>query len=191
MIFCFQVSTLLPSVSGFASSAGNTPSVVWKSGGFSSGSSGRVRGAEKHEIYAATFGGHLFTGRNEVVAKVMFLHVSVILLTGGFSRDPPQDQGEPPPRTKENTPPGTKENPPRDQGEPPRDQGEHPPPGPGRPPQTKETPPGRTLQHTVNERLVRILLECILVYDLFLQGRGRAMAPSAPPLDPLLGLQSI
>ena len=26
----------------------------------SSGSSGRVRGAEKHEIYAATFGGHLF-----------------------------------------------------------------------------------------------------------------------------------
>ena len=26
----------------------------------SSGSSGRVRGAEKHEIYAAAFGGHLF-----------------------------------------------------------------------------------------------------------------------------------
>ena len=26
----------------------------------SSGSSGRVRGAEKHEIYVATFGGHLF-----------------------------------------------------------------------------------------------------------------------------------
>ena len=25
----------------------------------------------------------IFTGRNEVVAKVMFLHVSVILLTGG------------------------------------------------------------------------------------------------------------
>ena len=28
IIFCFQVSTLLPSVSGFASCAGNTPSVV-------------------------------------------------------------------------------------------------------------------------------------------------------------------
>ena len=27
---------------------------------FSSGSSGRVRGAEKHEIYAATFGDHPF-----------------------------------------------------------------------------------------------------------------------------------
>ena len=26
----------------------------------SSGSSGRVRGGEKHEIYAAAFGGHLF-----------------------------------------------------------------------------------------------------------------------------------
>ena len=27
---------------------------------YSSGSSGWVKGAEKHEIYAATFGGHLF-----------------------------------------------------------------------------------------------------------------------------------
>ena len=27
---------------------------------FSSGSSGRVRGGEKHEIYVAAFGGHLF-----------------------------------------------------------------------------------------------------------------------------------
>ena len=58
-----------------------------------------------------------------------------------WDQAPPPDQGEPP-RTKEN-PPGTKETPPPDQGE-------HP-------------PPGRTLQHTVNERPVRILLECILV----------------------------
>ena len=28
----------------------------------------------------------IFTGRNEVVAKVMFLHVCVILFTGGVSR---------------------------------------------------------------------------------------------------------
>ena len=42
----------------------------------------------------------LITGRNEVVAKVMFLHVSVIMSTGGFSR-----QGEPPPG-RENPPPG-------------------------------------------------------------------------------------
>ena len=43
----------------------------------------RVREGEKHEIYAAAFSGHLFTGRNEVVVKVMFLLVSVILSTGG------------------------------------------------------------------------------------------------------------
>ena len=30
-------------------------------------------------------------------------------------------------------------------------------------------------RNTVNVRPVRILLECILVYDLFLQGRGGAM----------------
>ena len=71
----------------------------------------------------------------------MFLHVCVILFTGGgVSGEPPRDQGEPPP----------------DQGE--------PPPGPGRPPRDQaDTPPGRRLQHTVNERPVRILLECILV----------------------------
>ena len=61
-----------------------------------------------------------FTGRNEVVAKVMFLHVSVILYTGGVSGEPPQDQAD--------TPPG-RENPPR----------------PGRTPPGRETPPaGRT-----------------------------------------------
>ena len=85
----------------------------------------------------------------------MFLHVSVILLTGGVSGEPtPPDQGEPPQPRR--TPPRTKENPPRTKENPlgPR----RTPPGPGRPPR------GRTLQHTVNERPVRILLECILVY---------------------------
>ena len=53
-------------------------------------------------------GYHLVTGRNEVVAKVMFFHVSVILFTGGgVSGKPPPGQGEPPH---------------------PRDQGEHTPP---------------------------------------------------------------
>ena len=131
-----------------------------------------------------------FTGRNEVVAKVMFLQVSVILSTGGGSpenppgtkenpppgprRTPPRDQGEPP-RTKESppwdqgepppgprrTPPGTKENPPPDQGEPPL--------GPRRTPpdQAEPPPPGRRLQHTVNERPVRIILECNLVRVVF------------------------
>ena len=103
----------------------------------------------------------VFTGRNEVVAKVIFLHLSVILFTGGVSsrenlpawRTPPSSenppcQGEPPP---------TRENPPG-----PDPPGPEPPPGPDPP-----SPPGSRLQHTVNERPVRILLECILVHTEF------------------------
>ena len=43
---------------------------------------------------------YIFTGRNEVVAKVMFLHVCVILFTGGVSGQgaPPLRQGDPPGR---------------------------------------------------------------------------------------------
>ena len=81
----------------------------------------------------------IITGRSEVVAKVMFLHVSVSLYTGGSQENLPQDQADTPPpgprrtpprqgeppKTKENPPPGTKEN----------------PPGPGRTPQTRQTPP--------------------------------------------------
>ena len=62
----------------------------------------------------------VFTGRNEVVAKVMFLQVSVILSTGGGLRrtppdqgEPPQDQGEPPP--EEADPPGPRRTPPREE----------------------------------------------------------------------------
>ena len=76
----------------------------------------------------------IFTGRNEVVAKVMFLHVCVILFTGGggsLGRPPRTWQGEPPPPDQ---PPGTW-------------QGESPPRptplGPGRenpPPRTRQTP---------------------------------------------------
>ena len=91
----------------------------------------------------------IFTGRNEVVAKVMFLLVSVILSTGGVSgrenplaRRPPW-AGRPPGKE---TPPG-RETP---------QQGEPPPPA--------WSPP----RHTVNERPVRILLECILVVFLHL-----------------------
>ena len=42
---------------------------------------------------------YFITGRNEVVAKVIFLHVCVILFTGGVSGqgEPPLRQGEPPP----------------------------------------------------------------------------------------------
>ena len=106
---------------------------------------------------------HLITGRNEVVAKVMFLHVSVILLMGGSPEKPPQDQAT--------TPLGPGNHPPWDQATTPLGPGNPPcatrqtPPGPRRtPPGTRQTPPsGRTLQHTVNEQPVCILLECILV----------------------------
>ena len=118
----------------------------------------------------------------------MFLHVSVILFTGGVSRqrEPPRP-GRPPP-----TPPGRRENPPSqgdppgrenhppDQADPPRQadpparqgdpQSRENPPVPGRPPcrenlpRTRQTPPGSRLQNTVYERPVRILLECFLVF---------------------------
>ena len=82
--------------------------------------------------------------------------------------DTPLDQadtprpGRHPPRTRE-TPPGTRQTP-QDQADPPgtrqtppRDQGDTTPQDQG------DTPPGSRLQHTVYERPVRILLECILV----------------------------
>ena len=67
---------------------------------------------------------YIITGRNEVVAKVMFLHVSVILLTGGVSGQAPPGPGRHPPGPGRH-PPGP---------------GRHPP-GPGRHPQTRQTPP--------------------------------------------------
>ena len=65
----------------------------------------------------------VITGRNEVLAKVIFLHLSVILFTGGegFSLpdppdgEPPLDGGTPPPHGE---PPPQMEEPPPD-GEPP------------------------------------------------------------------------
>ena len=85
----------------------------------------------------------------------MFLQASVILSTGGYASvacwdaspppgpETPLDQADPPPRTRQ-TPPGTRDPPPPDQADPP-------------------PLPGSRLQHMVNERPVRILLECILV----------------------------
>ena len=88
----------------------------------------------------------------------MFLHVSVILSTGGGSLGrPPLRPGRHPPPPQGEAPPGPGRHPP-DQAD---------PPGPGRPPRDQaDTPPERRLQHTVNERPVRILLECILVFEI-------------------------
>ena len=91
----------------------------------------------------------LFTGCNEVVAKVMFLHVCVILFTGGFSGQTPRDQADTPRPARH--PPGP-DRPPWDQADTPWDQ--------------TDPLPGSRLQHTVYERPVHILLESILVCGL-------------------------
>ena len=74
-----------------------------------------------------------------------------------LEQTPPQEQTLPLPPLEqtppEQTPPGSR--PPQEQT---------PPPGADHPPGTRHTPPGSRLQHTVNERPVRILLECILVW---------------------------
>ena len=95
----------------------------------------------------------VITGRNEVVAKVIFLHLSFILFTGGegvclsaWIPPPRLEQTPPPPTPGADTPRSRhlrEQTPPRSR--------HHPP------------PPTR-LQHTVYERPVRILLECLLVY---------------------------
>ena len=93
------------------------------------------------KVFVDNFRTRLFTVRNEV-AKVMFLHLSVILFTGGVpgqvppqTRYTPQDQVHPlgpgtPPRTMYT--PGTRYTP-WDQV--------HPLPGPGTHPRTRYTPP--------------------------------------------------
>ena len=79
--------------------------------------------------------------------RVIFLHLSVILFTGGVclsacwdtpqpGRHPPRDQADPPDQA--DTPPGIRQT----------------------------SPAGSRLQHTVYERPVRILLECILVTNI-------------------------
>ena len=138
------------------------------------------------------------TGRNEVVAKVIFLHLSVILFTGGgclphppWGADTPRSRHTPPPRADNPLPPSRhppgadapspgadtpqsrppRSRPPWEQMPPPRSRC---PPGADTPPRSRhppradipqeQTPPQSRLRYTVNERPVRILLECILVF---------------------------
>ena len=99
----------------------------------------------------------LVTGCNEVVAKVIFLHLSVILLTGGVL--PQCMLGYHPPPGADTTTPWSRHPP------------EQTPLGPDPPgadttrPQDQTPPPGSRPQYTVYERPVRILLECILVFN--------------------------
>ena len=130
----------------------------------------------------------IFTGRNEVVAKVIFLHLSVIhsVHMGGclpqcmLGYHTPQEQTHPLPEQTpweqtppEQIPPGADTPTPPGADTPP---GTKYPPGLSTPlglstaPRTKYIPPGSRLLHTVNERPVRILLECILVF--FFDGKN-------------------
>ena len=121
----------------------------------------------------------IFTGRNEVVAKVLFYRcVSVhrgegVCLSAYWDAMPPKDQGDTPwgqgdtpspwpgrPLLDQADPPGTRQTPPGTRETPPPwDQADTPPP----PAPDQADPPGSRLQHMVYERPVRILLECILV----------------------------
>ena len=111
--------------------------------------------------------GYVFAGRNEVLAKVIFFYLSVILFTGGggvWQGDPPWLDGDPlrldggnPPSWMEETP--------------------SPPAG------WRNPPPGSGLRHTVYDRPVRILLECILVTgvcDSVHKGGGGHVSQRAP-----------
>ena len=96
----------------------------------------------EHQVYTGTVvdplyvtllvDSYIFTGRNEVVAKVMFLHVCVILfMGGGLWAGPPGPGRESPPRTW--------------QGEPPQDlAGRTPPDQAGRNPLPPQDLAGRT-----------------------------------------------
>ena len=106
----------------------------------------------------------IFTGRNEVVAKVIFLHLSVIhsVHRGGLPQCMLGYHHPPPPGSRppwEQTPPHPRDQNPQDQT--PLEQ---------TPPPDQTPAPGSRLQHTVNERPVRILLECILVFNYFRAG---------------------
>ena len=136
----------------------------------------------------------IFTGRNEVLAKVIFSQACVknSVHRGGVpDQAPPPDQagtplppdqaGTPLPPDQAGTPPD--QTPPPDHAGTPPDQagtptrpGRYPPgtrhpPRPGRyppgtrhPPGPDPLPPNSRLRDTVNVRPVRILLECILVF---------------------------
>ena len=138
----------------------------------------------------------IITGRNEVVAKVMFLQACVCP-QGGVSASvhagiPPQTRcppPHPPDQTQHHHPPGTRQTPPGP-GRPPRDQAEPPPPTPpldlGRPPPGPDTlpSPGSRLQQTVYEWPVRILLECILVMLIICSGGSRMFPERDGSLSP-------
>ena len=107
-----------------------------------SGTSLRLQLTESSESFWLHIKKYFITGRNEVVAKVMFLQVCVCPRGGGclpqcmLGCQTPPDQAPPPGPGRH--PPKTRQTPRTRQI--PLDQAD--PPGPGRPPWTRQTPPG-------------------------------------------------
>ena len=142
-------------------------------------------------FYMSLFGFSLFTvylfvdsvvtGRNEVGPRWCFYRHLWFCPRGVSSRETPQAgriplAGRTPPagRTpRAGRPPPSRENPPA--GRPPWQV--EPPDREIPPPRGRETPPPR---HTVNERPVRILLECILVDFTFTLSLGSAQTDPNP-----------
>ena len=99
----------------------------------------------------------VITGRNEVVAKVIFLHVSVIHSVHRgegvclsacwdttppiWSRPPRARQTTPPPRSRHHPPDRADHPPPLEQTPPDQADHPHPPPLEQTPPRTRQTPP--------------------------------------------------
>ena len=107
----------------------------------------------------------IITARNEVWGKVIFSEVCVknsvhggVCLSACWDTTP-RDQAGTPPRTRY-------------------------PPGPGTPPpQTRHPPEQSMLGDTVNEWVVRILLECILVIKVFKDVQND-FTPNETPQNP-------
>ena len=121
---------------------------------------------------------NIVTDRNEVVAKVMFLQLCVILFTGGvclsacWDTTPQGDpqEGDPPRRRHPPSRPPKKETPKKESASRPTPKGKlrgirsrPTPKGEIEGDQIQPPPTRCRIRHTVNERPVRILLECILV----------------------------
>ena len=136
-------------------------------------------------VRPSVFYGHFYRPQRSCGQGYVFTRVCDSVHRGGSPENPPRTRQTPPPPPRQGEPPQTRQTPPGpgrppgtrqtppgrenppDQADPPGTR-QTPPLGPRRtPPAGRTPPPGRRLQHTVNERPVRILLECILVSTQF------------------------
>ena len=118
-------------------------------------------------LYTIALGTSVITGRNEVVAKVIFLHLFVILFTGGVCLSACWDTNPPWEQTPQSRPPGSRHPPGADTPGTRHPQEQTPPQDQTHPRSTplEQTPPRADTPPQVYRQLVCILLECILVKE--------------------------